>query len=412
MRIAVVGGGVVGLCCAREFRRSGAEVTVVERGRCGGAASLGNAGWIVPSYSAPIPAPGVIEQSLKWMLDPNSPFRIRPRLAPELVGWLWKFRKSCTRQHFEEGLRALLALNEHTMKLFDGLRAEGVEFEMHTTGLLVVALSAAGLEAAVEEHHEVEKAGYEGKTTLLDGEAARRLEPALSDKVAGALHLESERYVRPESIMGGLKENLAAAGVEILENTEVVRLAQSGGHKWLVSTSQGELEADRVLISAGVWSAKLLADLRVRVPLEGARGCSITAGGPGTPPSHALKLEEARVTCSPFEDGVRITGTLDLTGLDDTLDRRRLGMVIQASKPYLRDWRPEKPALKWAGLRPLTPDSLPLIGAAPSLKHLYVATGHGQLGVTLAPATAAAIAPLVLEDQPVPKLEPFRLDRF
>lgn len=412
MRVAVVGGGVVGLCCAYELQRSGAEVVVVEKDLCGGAASLGNAGWIVPSYSAPIPAPGVMKQSLKWMLDRDSPLRIRPRLNPDFLRWSWQFWRSSTRERFEKGIRALLDLNEHTMQLFDDLRQAGVEFEMHSTGLLIAALSEEALEEAVEEHYEVEKAGYESETELLDSEAVRHREPALSNRVAGGLYLKNERHVRPESLTSGLVDYLTASGAEILENTEVRALARDGRHGWRIHTSQDEIEADGVIVSAGVWSAGLLAKLGMRLPLEGARGCSVTASGPGTPPHHALKFAEANATCSPFEGGVRITGTLDLTGKDSTFDRRRLETVVRSAKPYLHDWEPDKPELEWAGLRPMTPDSLPLIGAVPGLDRLYVATGHGQLGVTLAPATAAKVAPLVLEDSLAPELEPFRVDRF
>jgi D-amino-acid dehydrogenase len=412
LRVVVVGGGVVGLCCAYELQRSGAEVVVVERDLCGGAASLGNAGWIVPSYSAPIPAPGVMKQSLKWILDRDSPLRVRPRLDPDFLRWSWQFWRSSTRQRFEKGVKALLDLNEHTMQLFDDLRQAGVEFEMHSTGLLIATLSKEALEEVVEEHYEVEKAGYEGETELLDHDAVRHLEPALNNQVAGGLHLKNERHVRPESFTAGLVDYLTAAGVGILENTEVRALARNGRHGWRIHTSRDEIEADGVIVAAGIWSASLLAKLGMRLPLEGARGCSVTASGSGTPPYHALKFAEANVTCSPFIDGVRITGTLDLTGKDSTLDRRRLETVIRSAKPYLQDWEPGKPELEWAGLRPMTPDSLPLIGAVPGQDRLYVATGHGQLGVTLAPATAASLVPLVLENSPAPELEPFRVDRF
>ena len=222
---------------------------------------------------------------------------------------------------------------------------------------LIAALSKEALEEVVEEHYEVEKAGYEGESELLDHDAARHREPALSDRVAGGLHLKTERHVRPESFTAGLVDYLNASGVGILENTKVHTLARNGRHGWRIHTSRDELEADGVIVAASVWSAGLLAKLGVRLPLEGARGCSVTAGGSGTPPHHALKFAEANVTCSPFENDVRITGTLDLTGADSTLDRRRLETVIRTAKPYLHDWEPDKPDFEWAGLRPMTPDS-------------------------------------------------------
>jgi len=137
----------------------------------------------------------------------------------------------------------------------------------------------------------------------------------------------------------------------------------------------------------------------------------VTAVGWGTPPEHPLKLTEAQVVVAPFEDGVRVSGTFDLSGVNPSQSRRRTKAVIRAAAPYLRDWRPERPRLEWVGLRPATPDSLPLIGSVPGFDGLYLATGHGMLGMTHAPATAKALVPLILEDVLASELEPFRVDR-
>ena len=142
------------------------------------------------------------------------------------------------------------------------------------------------------------------------------------------------------------------------------------------------------------------------------KGYSVTASGRGTKPRHAMKLAEPNVACSPFEDAVRISGIFELGGRDLSVNRRLLDGVLRSASVFLRDWVVEEPRFEWAGMRPTTPDDLPLISAVPGFGHLYVATGHGMLGVTLAPATAVALAPLVLEDRTVPELEPFRLDRF
>jgi D-amino-acid dehydrogenase len=149
----------------------------------------------------------------------------------------------------------------------------------------------------------------------------------------------------------------------------------------------------------------------VRIRQEAAKGYSVTAEGEGTKPRLPLYFGEAKVGCSPFDGGVRLAGTLELAGIDLSVDRRRLDAVARSASTYLRDWRPVRPQLEWAGLRPLPADSLPLIGRAPGHPGLFVATGHGLLGVTLAPATGAALVPLVLEDRLVPELEPLRLDR-
>jgi D-amino-acid dehydrogenase len=412
LRVVVVGGGVVGLSCAYELERAGAEVTVVERDRCGGATSLGNAGWVVPSISIPMPAPGVTGRALKMLFKHDGSLRLRPRLDPDFLRWCWRFWRSSSRERHEAGLEALMNLNRQTIQLYKDLRASGVEFEMHESGLLIAALSEETLEEYAELLETARTAGYAGEVQLLGKEALLGMEPALSDAVAGAVYAKDDLHVRPDTLVSGLASYLAARGVQILEHAEVHALEPAGKGTWLVSTSREELAADRLVVAAGMWSSGLLAKLGVRIPLESGKGYSVTAGGRGTKPRHAMKLAEPNVACSPFEDAMRISGIFELGGRGSAVDRRLLQGVLRSASVFLRDWVMEEPRFEWAGMRPTTPDDLPLIGAVPGLEHLYVATGHGMLGVTLAPATAVALAPLVLEDRTVPELEPFRLDRF
>jgi D-amino-acid dehydrogenase len=412
LRVVVVGGGVVGLCCAYELMRAGADVTVVERDRCGGAASLGNAGWVVPSLSAPMPAPGVTAQALRMVFKSDGPLRLRPRLDLDFLRWCWRFWRNSTQERYEAGLKALLGLNEQTIELYKDLRASGIEFEMHESGLLIATLSEETLQEYAGLLESAKSAGYAGEVQLLGNEALLRLEPALSDAVVGAVYARDDLHVRPDTLASGLASYLVARDVQILENTEVYGLIPAGKGGWLVSTSREKLIADRVVVAAGMWSSEVLAKLGVRIPLEAGKGYSVTARGRGTKPRHAMKLAEPNVACSPFEEAVRISGIFELGGRDLSVDRRLLEGVLHSASAFLRDWVVEEPRFEWAGLRPTTPDDLPLIGAVPGFEHLYVATGHGMLGVTLAPATGTALAPLVLEDRSVPELEPFRPDRF
>jgi D-amino-acid dehydrogenase len=412
LRVVVVGGGVVGLCCAYELARAGADVTVVERDRCGGATSLGNAGWVVPSISIPMPAPGITAQALKMLFKPDGSLRLRPRLDPDFLRWCWRFWRDSSRERHEAGLKALMSLNQQTIQLYKDLRASGVEFEMHESGLLIAALSEETLEEYAELLETAKTAGYTGEVRLLGKEALLKLEPALSDAVVGAVYAKDDLHVRPETLASGLASYLAARDVVILEDTEVHALEPTGKGRWLVSTSSEKLAADRIVVAAGMWSSELLGNLGVRIPLESGKGYSVTASGRGTKPRHAMKLAEPNVACSPFEDVVRISGIFELGGRDLSVNRRLLDGVLRSASVFLRDWVMEQPRFEWAGMRPTTPDDLPLISAVPGFGHLYVATGHGMLGVTLAPATAVALAPLVLEDRTVPELEPFRLHRF
>jgi D-amino-acid dehydrogenase len=409
VNVVVIGSGVVGLCCAYELSRAGADVCVLERGRVGQGASRGNTGWVCPSFTYPLPAPGIIGEGLRGMLRGGGPLVIHPSLDPTFLRWLFGFRRSATRERWEQGVRALLALNARTLELFDVYADGGIRFEMHRSGLLLVATTTGGLTSYTDLFRRLQAIGFKGEIVELGPGEARALEPVLSGGgLVGGVRAVIDRYVRPESLTDGLSSYLAEHGVELREEIEVLDIAAANGGI-SIATGAGPVKADRVVVAAGATSSPLLARLGIRMPLVGARGYSVTLAGGETRPSHALYLAEAKVGISSYDDTVRIAGVFELGSSSDRVDRRRLAAMLSTVDPYFEDWRPgsEPALLEWAGLRPMTADGLPLIGRAPALDNAYVATGHGMLGVTLAPATASALAPLVLEGRSATELLPF-----
>ena len=409
MRVIVIGGGVVGLCCAYELTRGGAEVTVLERNGVGQGASLGNTGWVCPSFSYPLPGPGIIREGLRGMLHGGGPLAIRPTLDPTFLRWLLGFRRSSTRDRWQQGVQALIGLNRRTLELFDSYAEAGVEFEMHESGLVLVATSRAGLDSYCTIFRELRSLGFDGDSVELTPGEAKELEPALSeDGIAGGVHALVDRYVRPESLLAGLAAYLAAQGVAVREAVEVTSIESANGGV-RIATDGEPLDADRVVVAAGASSPRFLERLGISVPLVGARGYSFTFAGGALRPTHALYLAEAKVGISSYADSVRIAGVFELGQSSDALHRGRIEAMLRTVEPYLEEWSPsgEVPLLQWAGLRPMTADGLPLIGLSPALDNVFVATGHGMLGVTLAPATAALLAPFVLEGIAPPELEPF-----
>ena len=398
MRVAVVGGGAVGLSCAWALARRGADVVVYERDRVGSGCSLGNTGWICPGLSAPLPAPGVMSAALRGMLRRESPVRIRPLVGPGFLRWSWQFWRACAPMRYRAGLEATVVLAGGAFELFEELRADGVELELHDSGMVVAALTDEGLEEYASMLLEAKEAGYEGDVSVLDAGALRELEPAVGEAVVGGVHAPAERYVRPESLTQGLAEALRRGGAVVNEGAEITRV--------------DVLDADAVVVAAGVWSGRLVEPLGVRIPMEAAKGYSVTARGSGTLPRHAFYLAEAKVGCSTFGDSLRIAGIFDLTGLDLTLRPRRIETIVSSSLPYLRDWRPEETELEWTGLRPYPSDGLPIVGPVPGRPGLFLATGHGRMGITLAPATGKLLADVILDGAEPPELEPFGIERF
>lgn len=388
-----MGGGVVGLACAFELVRGGAEVVVLERGTVGSGASLGNTGWVCPALTHPLPGPGTVGEGLRAAFHLTGPLTIRPSLDPGYLRWLWRFRAHCTLERWQAGVRALARLNEHTIELLDGYAAAGVAFESYGSGLLVAARTESKLASYRELFEELRSLGATAFRELGPHET-HEAEPSLRRDLAGALLTEVDRWVRPESLTAGLAAWLRAGGIEVREQVEVRSVTGSR-----VESSDGELGCDRVVVAAGIASSPFLSTLGVRVALAPARGYSVLYTGSVPRPRYALYLADALLGLSSYDAGLRIAGVFELGHRALEVDERRLRAMLESADPFFADWRPtgERPESRWAGLRPLTSDGLPLVGPTPRDPHVFVATGHGMLGVTLAPATAALLAPLVLE---------------
>ena len=392
----VIGGGAVGLCAAEALADRGCEVTVYESDRCGAAASAGNAGWVTPSLATPVPGPGVIMASLRWLTDPSGPLWIRPSLSREMLDWIARFMVSCRPPVHRRGLIALQRAAALAGPAFDALAARGIEFEQHVEPLLFPAFSQPELEYLGNMVDELRRAGSAQHLERLSADELRSLEPSLSEHVLGGVAAHDERRVRPESLPAGLHRALIGRGVAVLEHAPVTRLDRHG-REWLVESPAGSRPADAVVIAAGVASASLLAPHGVGLPIAAAKGYSRTYEPDPTGPRQALYLEDPKVAISVFDGGVRVSGTLELGARALTLSPRRLAALTAAAQRALPGWRMPARPRDWAGMRSLSPDGLPYIGPVPGLDGVHLATGHATLGITLAPLTGQRLAAMVVD---------------
>lgn len=413
MKITVVGAGVVGLSCAYELSQLGHDVTVVDAGAAGAGASAGNAGWITPFLSTPRAAPGAVRDAVRSFTSTEGPARMRPHLEAGFASWVTQFLRASTRKRSAIATASLQALARHAHEHVDSLLDRGVTFEHYTDGLAVVFKDATNLEHYDELARKMRSLGYVGDISVHRGSDVTAFDPAIRRDVAGVMHLASERHVRPESMTDGLAKALEANGGRLIEHDPVVRIVHRGAGAWTVTTAEGwDLQSDRVVVAAAYATRALLKPLGVTVPIEAAKGTSMTAYGEGTVPTHPLKLYENMVACSPFGNAVRLSGTFDIGRRDSTLNRKRLDMVVRHGLTYLETWRPTEVEVEWVGHRPTTVDDLPIIGPVPGQSGLYLATGHGTLGVTLGPVTGALVAREIADQAEQPLLAPFRLTRF
>ncbi len=412
----VVGGGVVGLSTAYFLLRAGADVTVLTEREPGEGASAVNAGWIAPSLSGPVPGPGVLSGSLRWLLRADSPFYVRPRLDPGFLRWLLAFRAHCNARAYAAGLDAIAELNRRTLGLYDELRADGLSFDEHRTGLVMAYRHAR------DADHDIAESGWLGRYGLPEPVPGRPrdLEPALGDDIQGAYFLPVDRHVDPGTLTAALADAIRRRGGRILTGTRVLRVepdratssVPAGGTGVTVIGEKDRWPAEAVVVAAGAWTPAVLGASRRHIPIIGGKGYALDFAPAPVALRQALYLHDNRVAGSPYDGRLRLSGTMELTGLDMSVSKRRVTAIARAAARSLRDWPPDAtPFRVSAGLRPLTPDGLPVIGAVPGAPGVWVASGHSMLGVTLGPSTGEALAS-AMTGRPAGVLRPFDPRRF
>ena len=399
--IAVVGGGVIGLFTAHYARQRGFEVTVIDRGGPShDSCSLGNAGMVVPSHFVPLAAPGMVALGLKMLPNPEGPFAIRPALDPDLADWCLKFARSCTAEHVRRSSPLLRDLSLASRQLYEELAAlPGMDFGLTKRGLLMLCKSPATLHEETVLADRACKLGIAAE--VIGPERAAKLDAGIRMDIAGGVYFPQDCHLTPGRLMAGLTESLAASGVRFVWESEVTGGDTSGRALERLSTSAGPIKADEYIIAGGAWSAHLAQTLGHKLPMQAGKGYSMTLEAPRELPKLCSILTEARVAVTPMGNSLRFAGTMEVTGLDLSINRRRVDGIVKSVPKYF----PELNAGDftgvpvWSGLRPCSPDGLPYIGRLRRFENVSVATGHAMMGVSLGPITGKLMSE-VLSNEP------------
>jgi D-amino-acid dehydrogenase len=410
--VLIVGGGIVGLFTARYAAERGLRVTVVERGGpdeegC----SFGNAGMIVPSHVVPLAAPGMVSLGLRYMLSPESPFYVRPRPSLDLLRWGARFWRAANARHVARAAPVLRDLHLASRGCFEEL-AGAHDFGLVKRGLLMLCKTAHGLE---EEGRAAEHARSLGvPAEVLTAAQAQALEPEVRLDVAGAVLYPLDCHLTPARLMASLRESLERSSVRMVWNASVTGWKRREGRVEAAITTQGELAADEYVLAAGVWSTPLSRDLGLTLPMQAGKGYSLTLPQPRRLPRLCALLHEARVAVTPMGRALRVGGTMELTGIDTTIDPARVRGIAKALPRYLPDFEPSDFAgvSPWAGLRPCPPDGLPYVGRTARFRNLTVATGHSMMGVSLAPITGRLVAEVLAGAPPSIDIAALSPDRY
>ena len=407
----VLGAGVIGLSCAYFLRRAGWEVTVIDRGEPGHGCSWGTAGLLCPAHSQPLPGPGVLGKALRWMLREDSPFHIRFRLDPALSGWLIGFARACTLARSREGFRAIRSVSTLSLQLFEEVRERGdADFYFERRGGYWAFVTEAGVAHAREEAEELRRNGF--PVDFLGGDAAREREPALSAAVRAAIFLHGDAHGSSLGFAESLAATLKRQGVRVETGVRALRLLRErnricGAEVQTGSRVREERAANETILALGAHSPLLARTAGVRLPIQPAKGYSATVRTFEGVPSIPVTVAERKVIITPLQDVVRFAGTLELAGYDPTLNQRRYRAVIAGGQTGLAARIPLHDEVSWAGIRPLTPSSVPLIGRPPGKDGLLVAAGHGMLGFTQSLGTGRLIQQLADREEPSVDLAPF-----
>lgn len=409
--VVVVGGGVVGIACALELARRGAEVTVLERDRVGAACSSGNAGLLTPSVSLPLPAPGLFPKALLWLFDSSSPLYIEPRWSLDLARWLAGFLAATSRRRFERGTEALVGLSRASVEFWADLARRGPDsFGFRDTGLLQVFETPASFAAGRSKADLVSRFGVVAETWTAD--EVRQREPALAGPVAGAYFYVNEGHCEPALAVAALTAEARRHGVRFVEGAEVWKIRRSVSRVAELDTTRGTFRADEVVIAAGAWSGRLAAELGVRLPMLGAKGYTLLVPPVERMPRRAYQLADRKIAVTPHDERLRLSGTLELVDLDFSITESRVAAIAAGARAALGLAEPLAPTEVWRGLRPTLPDGLPAIGRSPAAENLWLATGHQMTGLKTAPATGRLLAELMSGAAPSFDPAPFRPDRF
>ena len=416
MKVIVLGGGVIGVSTAYYLARAGAEVTLLERqDDVALETSFANAGQVSPGYSTPWAAPGIPLKAVKWLFQKHAPLSIRPDGTLFQLRWMAHMLRHCTSARYAVNKERMTRLAEYSRDCLRQLRQDtGIEYEQRTQGTLQVFRTAAQMEAARRDTAVLEECGVPYRLMTDAGELAE-YEPALAraQGLVGALHLPGDETGDCQRFTTELAEKARRLGVQFRFNTDIQRLQTQGQAITGVQLAGGELlSADRYVLALGSYSRALLAPLGLDLPVYPVKGYSLTVPllDPANAPVSTVMDETYKVALTRFDHRIRVGGMAELGGFDLRLNPRRretlemvLGNLFTGGDMARGEF--------WTGLRPMTPDSTPIVGGT-RYANLMLSTGHGTLGWTMAAGSGKLMADLTLGRQPDIRTDGLGLERY
>ena len=399
--VCIVGGGVIGIACAHYLNLAGYKVTVIDRSSIGGACSHANCGYVCPSHVLPLTVPSAIPMAMKSLFQPRSPFKVEFSLSPAYVSWMFQFGKRCRESVALAAGHHLKAILDSSLREYkDLISNQQLDCEWRESGLLHVFETQRAFDAFARENDWIESE-YQCGAQRITAADLPILDPTLRPNLAGGFLHAEDACLRPDLLNRSWRSKLETSDVRFLENCDLLEIGRDvEGKVSHLITSAGNLTADAYVFAMGAWSEQLSRELGFKLPIQPGKGYSVTLEKPNVSPTLPMLFPEKKIGVSPFANGFRIGSMMELVGFDDTIPQYRVQQLKDSVRPFFNFKLNETEQERWCGYRPMTYDTLPIIGPAPGIKNGFIATGHNMLGVSMAPATGRLIAEMITQ-QPV-----------
>jgi len=400
MKVVVIGGGVIGLSSAYFLQEAGHSVTVIDQTDISNNCSYGNAGYVCPSHFVPLATPGIVKQGLKWMLNPQSPFYVKPRLSWSLMQWGLKFMQMATPENVEKAaipLKDYALVSQHWYE--EWAKLPQFKFAYEHKGLLEIFQTE---KVADHSHHLVKKAHEIGltDTRLLNQEELFALEPQHKMNAIGAVYFACDAHLYPNKLMKQLIEDLKSKGVQFCLGETVKGFEKENGKIKSVITDKNKYTPDTVVLATGSWSREMVQQLGITMPLMPGRGYSVTLENSPYQTNYPSVLVEGRVALTPMDGNkMRFGGTMEITTTQAPPQMNRVVGVLKAVKKFFPEFDIPTPSWEqvWYGYRPCSADGLPYLGRSRKIQNLVIATGHSMIGLSLGAGTGKLVAEIIDE---------------
>lgn len=417
-KVLIAGGGIIGLSCAWYLSEAGHEVTVVDQSKLVDGCSFGNAGMIVPSHFIPLAAPGMVSKGIRWMFNSRSPFFVRPRLSADLMKWGWEFLRHANSKHVDQSIPALKELSLLGKKCYQEWdKSMPFRFGYEERGLMMLYKDHHTAEEEKETAELANRIGIEAR--VLDRNQVQELEPDVKVDVLGGVYFPGDAHLNPRTLVENLISALRSRGVKFLEEHSIQGFDLSKGKIIQVDLKDKDSRLvpvgfDDFVLATGSWSGSVAKQLKLTMPMQAGKGYSFTLPEVDKNVRIPSIFLEARVAVTPMGRTLRFGGTMEIVGVDHSINMERVRGIVESIPKYYPEMKVGVPELKdiWHGLRPCTPDGLPYIGRSKKISNLIVATGHAMMGLSLAPATGLLVKEIIGEEPASMRLRSFDPERF